>query len=474
MKDFTKELCLKKWLLIMGLTIRMFVTGFEYSVILPTCLLYMKSFDAGPAFMGLVVSAYYISATIALPVVGALYDRTKRTKEIIITLNILEIVGNILYSVNVSKWFPLVGRFIAGLGDGFLACAIGEITHVYSKQDRTSMLSLLQLGRVVGVFSGPLLSFIIGNSIVYIGTWKLDFKTFPGVFMAFLWSLTQLSSICLISNMARNNSMIAARKKSDDMNQLLKCENGKNNVLFHETSKKNLDMLISPHNVDGTKKQPKHGHAVSRTLKGTFISHTGFEFAVILYIDFIQWVQQIGIEVFISYIGEFEYHWQAKWIGLVYTLGAILIIIFFALIYCTSKKNALKDHNFLLASLVVKLIQLGLVMVESRETNMTHRIVIFAFLCFLSFSCGPFILVYTKAILTKIYPSEYQGKVHGINGAVARIALIVGPVIGSIFFKHRMIYGIFQIVLTSISIAGLLYVIPILERKENQLMMLPI
>ena len=116
---------LKRRLLTVAFSIRLFMKGVEYSVILPSVLLYMKTFDANSVFMGLVIAAYPFAGMISLPIFGWIYDKTKKTKQLILLLNLFQIVGNILYAIPLSKWLPLSGRFIAGLGDGVYSMCYG-------------------------------------------------------------------------------------------------------------------------------------------------------------------------------------------------------------------------------------------------------------------------------------------------------------------------------------------------------------
>ena len=151
--------------------------GVEYSVVLPSALLYMETFNVSSVFMGLVIAAYPFAGMISLPIFGWIYDKTKKTKQLILLLNLFQIVGNILYAIPYSKWLPLSGRFIAGLGDGFIACAIGEIANIYPKSSRTAIMSLLELGRVLGLILGPTINFFIGKRTYYLGKWRLDYAT---------------------------------------------------------------------------------------------------------------------------------------------------------------------------------------------------------------------------------------------------------------------------------------------------------
>lgn len=205
----TKELLytdifqLKKKLVVMSFILRYFLMGVEYSIILPTALLYMKTFRAGPFMTGLTIAAYPIAAIISLPLFGYFYDRTKRLKELLLLLNFFEALGNLIYALPFSVWLPLLGRFIAGIGDGFLALTVGELTYLYDDSQRLGILSLLELGRVLGLIIGPSFNFLIEGKSIQVMSWRLDYNTLPGVVMAIMWSILEFLTFFCVFNLAK-------------------------------------------------------------------------------------------------------------------------------------------------------------------------------------------------------------------------------------------------------------------------------
>ena len=194
---------LKKKLIVMSFILRYFLMGVEYSIILPTALLYMKSFGAGPFMSGLTIAAYPIAAIISLPVFGYFYDRTKRLKELLLLLNFFEALGNLIYALPFSIWLPVLGRFISGIGDGFLALTVGELTYLYDDNQRLGILSLLELGRVLGLIIGPSFNFLIEGRSIQVVSWKLDNNTLPGVVMAIMWTILEFLTFFCVFNLAK-------------------------------------------------------------------------------------------------------------------------------------------------------------------------------------------------------------------------------------------------------------------------------
>lgn len=95
-----------------------FMTGVEYAVILPTAFDYVKTMTNVNIYVGLILSSYSISGSIAGVIMGKISDVTGKVKLLIIFSNIFEIGGNILYFATNNIHIVLLGRLIAGVGMG--------------------------------------------------------------------------------------------------------------------------------------------------------------------------------------------------------------------------------------------------------------------------------------------------------------------------------------------------------------------
>lgn len=69
--------------------------GVEYSVIFPTMFNYVMSKDGKEWLYGLTLAAFSISNLITAPLYGLLFDKTHKTKYIVMFANLFEIGGEI-------------------------------------------------------------------------------------------------------------------------------------------------------------------------------------------------------------------------------------------------------------------------------------------------------------------------------------------------------------------------------------------
>ena len=95
-----------------------FMTGVEYAVILPTAFDYVKTMSNADIYVGLILSSYSISGSIAGIIMGKISDMTGKVKFLILISNLFAIAGNILYFVTNRIHIVLLGRLIAGVGMG--------------------------------------------------------------------------------------------------------------------------------------------------------------------------------------------------------------------------------------------------------------------------------------------------------------------------------------------------------------------
>ena len=96
-----------------------FVTGIEYGVILPTVYSYVRKMTDINIYVGLVLSSYSVSGSIAGLIMGKISDVTGKVKILLLISITFEIGGNVLYFVANHIYVVILGRLTAGIGMGF-------------------------------------------------------------------------------------------------------------------------------------------------------------------------------------------------------------------------------------------------------------------------------------------------------------------------------------------------------------------
>lgn len=192
----------KRNLTMIAFSTRMFFMGVEYAVIFPSVWLYLKIFHVQYWYLGLVLSAYNMVGILSTAIVGRLADITRKVKWICFLWNIAEIVGNFMYSLPFWVGFPLLGRMIAGFGEGFISAMWGEMTRVTTNEQRTRFFAILKGCNLLGAAIGPAFNLVLRNIDFSIGSWFIDYRTSPGFVMGFIWIFVSLLMIFCVFDLS--------------------------------------------------------------------------------------------------------------------------------------------------------------------------------------------------------------------------------------------------------------------------------
>ena len=174
------------------IAVRVFIEGAEEFFILPTAWYYIKSFGQTKTFLGIVLSAYSISAVLTAPVIGRLADRFRHIKCIILVCYFLKVCGYLIYSIPVSEYFPLVGRFISGVAHGSIGVLYGEIALYTREQHRAKVFIFLDGVYALGGAFGPTISSLVIVNVNIIG-WKIGPGNSAGFVLTIVWLISLLA-----------------------------------------------------------------------------------------------------------------------------------------------------------------------------------------------------------------------------------------------------------------------------------------
>ena len=184
-----------------------FVLGMSYSIIWPTVWKYAEVFNLPPEYTkllyGLTYIAYPVASMISAQMVESICLSTKAT---ILLLNCLEIIGNLVYTLDYYPILPCLGRFMAGLGDAFYVVLMREMKtkHGNAMNEKITLECLAAF--IIGVVVAPGFNILATLLHFRIGHWILNSNSYPGLIMAILFSLTQFAVIFLLPVMSGTES----------------------------------------------------------------------------------------------------------------------------------------------------------------------------------------------------------------------------------------------------------------------------
>lgn len=132
-----------------------FLSGIDYSIVLPTVHHYLKSIEAESRYIGMVISALSFGAMISAPIYAKLTDKARSAKMILRVGMLFSIAGNCVYFLKKEKNFVVLARFISGVGWGLEGALMGQIGRTYLTENRTASFAIVLMMRQLGVVTGP-------------------------------------------------------------------------------------------------------------------------------------------------------------------------------------------------------------------------------------------------------------------------------------------------------------------------------
>ena len=183
-----------------------FIHGMIHSIRYSSQYLYFKDEMQvqNPDFLyGLSVSFMGTTGVIFPLFISPYIDNSRNIKKAILIINVLGLVGNLLYSLPFSPVIPLIGQLLAGTTPAFGVIAMGEISRCYSPEKLTKRVSALSLIYSVGTFTSIGLVFCFLYIDFYIGKWHINYASMPGLFLTLAFTVSTVLSLILVSDVSK-------------------------------------------------------------------------------------------------------------------------------------------------------------------------------------------------------------------------------------------------------------------------------
>ena len=170
------------------------LSGCEVYFVAPTVWSYIKSLGQTKLFLAFVVSAFNVGAVIAGSVAGFLIDRLGNPRFIFLSSCVTKVFAYIIYSVNLSAYFPLLGMLVSGLGELGTATILGQIALQPDKESRAKNFVFMDGAFCLGAAFGPAIGSLLTFQENILG-WQINEGNSPGIVLAIIWLLFFVLSI---------------------------------------------------------------------------------------------------------------------------------------------------------------------------------------------------------------------------------------------------------------------------------------
>lgn len=149
------------------------------------------------------ITSSLISSLLASYVV----KKFKKYRVIYVHLIIFSIIGYVVYSIPLSPYFVIFGKFISGFGRGTnTVSSIYLQKRLYSSTDIQTKIGILSNIVTCGSILGPLFTFLFMHINTNMGHFTLSYANLPGILLASIRLIHFIASFLLLTDLPRYDS----------------------------------------------------------------------------------------------------------------------------------------------------------------------------------------------------------------------------------------------------------------------------
>lgn len=383
----------KSWIFIFT-TIRFFVSGVEEYIIMPTVWLYIRSLGGSKIFLGVVISIYSIAALIFAAVFGALSDKFRRPKALLIICHLARLSGNAIYSIPVSKYYPLLGRFLCGMSAASDGVLYGEVVRITGQgNERAKAFLFLEGVYTLGAAFGPILASFLTFKLDIFG-WQINEGNSPGFVMAIVWINIVILTFWLPSNFEEDRHCCPLFVDQNDNNTISEKKNMATNLLSY---------------------------------------HRRIKISCLLYLIFLTWFLTSVVTFYTPMLAMELFHLQQLHVTLLFGNGTLCLIVFYIALYIAA--DYFDERNLLVITVFLQVIPIIVLFIFSlfwRSVPQELSYLLIIYICFgISYSS------YSVAcsLLSKIADRDKASFYQGLSITFLHVAGIAGRIIPSFIFS---------------------------------------
>ncbi|KAL3311539.1 hypothetical protein Ciccas_009879 [Cichlidogyrus casuarinus] len=415
-------------------------TGIDRSLVTPTLFLYLEHYwgkEAAEKYYGLVSASFGLSILVGIPFFGFAASKGVRVKVLLFISNILEIVGNLIYSTASNPLMCFLGRFLSGLGGGTESPLFADVTRSVEEKNRTPYVIAIAVGKVLGLAIGPILTLAFAKiQVVHNETFNV--YTAPGFVMAILWFLHTVSLIWY--------PIVNSKGLLVDMTSYKYSGRSLLKHIFIEESPPDA------RNYQGWQ-------IIRRQFDGLGV-FKNYAILVMMFTIFVGSFDSMCLEAFLPYVAVKHYGWTEKEVSYVY-IGVFLVLLpATGMMYFTSKR--LQDRTTLTISFFIMSIAyvfLVISMAMLLAGGWPQNTVIWLSLVGVGIHAWsmPGVITVPDAILSKLIPIHEIDRTQTIARILSNGGFMLGMYIGGTFGYRPVVVSVLMLV---ICILPMLFVLP--------------
>ena len=400
--------------------LRLFLSGCETYLIAPTAWIYIKSLGQTTFFLALVLSAYNVSCIIAGPVSGFLTDRFGNPRLVFLCSCATKVFAYIIYSVNLSAYFPLFGRLLSGVGEIGVTVVLGQIALQPERESRSGNFVLLDSAYCVGAAFGPGIGSFIAFRTDILG-WEINEGNSPGIVLIIIWLLFLIFAMLLPKDIwtatGAGNTEHNSTLSEDEAQKRLPNECGRKRKLLDSNSewKPNYALLDS-----------RLFCLIFLVFSSEVFSSTSTFYVPVLALD--------------------HFHLELIHIKLLFLNCTLFTLMIFVCIYLAS--NHVEDRKLVVAALSMQIPAITFLVYLAFSWDQVTAIQWYILLLYICFGMPYFAFPLANSMLSKMTPPQNATFVQGLSFGTLHGAIVISRVVVSfVFTKTSLLWYSFAMVM---------------------------
>ncbi|CAB4007035.1 major facilitator superfamily domain-containing 8-like [Paramuricea clavata] len=352
---------------------------------------------------------------------------------------------------------PLLGRMVAGFGEGYVSAIWAELARITTGEERTRYFVLLKVSFVLGLALGPALNIFLKEFDFYIGNWHIDFRTSPGFFMSLMWILvTGIMYVFVYDLSDEMRKEEGYEPVSDGLSeeQFSKKEQLREAYNMESPGDNHDDITTSPFindDVTETEEIEKDDNSVipddarkssSVSFQDTVIDmFAKLHVVAVVYSIFFIFILHSSLQAIIPLVAERMLHWSENNVSFLFTMWGVENVILAIILFILSRK--VPDRLLLLISAIFgSLASVGVILLASSSPMSSGAYYSSLLTVALDGIAMTVINAVGRSSVSKHTNPDNQGLVQAILSVLSRLALLTGSLIGSSLFTHQIFLAI--------------------------------
>ena len=415
-----------------------FTNGMIYGLIANTCWIYIQSHfkpERPVLVYSVMMNARYLATFLFTVIVSNFHDKHRKTKMILILISWCGTGSGLLYIINYSYYFPILGIFLSGVTLLILPVTVGEIARCYHPNELAQKIPLMSFGTYVGSMPAALILYVSKNTIFKVGPFIIDDSNIVGLVSGIAYPIIQVLTICFVHDLSLEydlkETLLVYENDAEDEPEKMK--------LLHTCDDVSMTRASSNREEDSSLASTEQIRNNGTILEKLVRLWTNFDVALIYCLIFL--FHYCGILCF-SYLPLFvekDLKFNAQTFSFLYLLYSVMITIFLPLVAIVKFSSKAAYYVGFISFFL--LIQVGVcILVIGQNHSPVHNFVVLSVIMVLlsCFYTGEDIFL--TCTIAKLVKPDIQSFADGIRVFLGMLGRFLSSLSVPLFIEQREIF----------------------------------